>query len=474
MKSPSLFRVLIISVFILQFQGYCQAQWVNYFDTAGLFFNPAEVTSIWEDEGNLYYQMNVRNNKPAAYIGNLTSNELTKLDSFYISRVKKYPDGRTFALANRVRTNEFIFLSIDLGIPLTVFKFDPGIKHNRVSFENFNFDVLNNKVHIIIGYNPGLFVIPSQYYIAYDMTEQKILREHEYFDFTFLRNNPFLMLNDTTLVTVDEDEAIRLVNIQDSIPVTIKQSNWLKANHYQISFHGDLLMKNDKIFISAWLAPQRWQMVPGPILLEINTELDVTNYAIGDVESYPDQTQTPLKSWLFIENEEIHWMCVRDYKGSSPNGKSSINYYRTLLDFSKTTTNSYSFDRELELYGAANMYNSTVCVFGAFLDEESSNLWDITDPFIFFLSSKPTANRNFSESQLRVYPNPASDHISVDLPEAIKSAQIEILNVNGALILNSEVGIGNARIDISKLSKGVYIIRLRQENSILVTKFIKQ
>ncbi|UOQ50993.1 alpha/beta hydrolase-fold protein [Hymenobacter cellulosivorans] len=58
-----------------------------------------------------------------------------------------------------------------------------------------------------------------------------------------------------------------------------------------------------------------------------------------------------------------------------------------------------------------------------------------------------------------VYPVPAKDAVTVQLPETVKEARLEVLDSTGQVVLKSKVRAGQ-RVEVSKLGKGAYFMRL--------------
>lgn len=80
---------------------------------------------------------------------------------------------------------------------------------------------------------------------------------------------------------------------------------------------------------------------------------------------------------------------------------------------------------------------------------------------------------NLSESIFNIYPNPASEFIQVDFEESDQShGFIEIIDLHGKSFINEKI-YGNEKIDVSKLSYGVYFLKLIKGNRVEVAKFIK-
>jgi PKD repeat protein len=82
------------------------------------------------------------------------------------------------------------------------------------------------------------------------------------------------------------------------------------------------------------------------------------------------------------------------------------------------------------------------------------------------------------ENQLkeaRTYPNPATDYLTIELPEALTQTRFSLYSVNGVLITEQEVIAGSQKvIDVSKLPRGIYILRLESTNSVKQVRFVKQ
>jgi YVTN family beta-propeller protein len=88
-------------------------------------------------------------------------------------------------------------------------------------------------------------------------------------------------------------------------------------------------------------------------------------------------------------------------------------------------------------------------------------------------------------SAISVYPNPATDNITIESPQ---KSRIEILNIQGQTIMQRQIqpaslasrlrgqqgGQGKTDIDISTLAKGVYILRLCSNDKIAVTRIVKE
>jgi len=74
-----------------------------------------------------------------------------------------------------------------------------------------------------------------------------------------------------------------------------------------------------------------------------------------------------------------------------------------------------------------------------------------------------------SQEEVKIYPNPANDFIQIET--SLNLISIVIMDATGKIIRNLS---GKTKIDISKLSRGVYFIKIIGEENIITQKFIKQ
>lgn len=66
-----------------------------------------------------------------------------------------------------------------------------------------------------------------------------------------------------------------------------------------------------------------------------------------------------------------------------------------------------------------------------------------------------------NEIQFRISPNPASGVVFVSAPENLNNAQVVLTDISGRLVLSREINLPMEALDISSLSKGIYIITLQ-------------
>ncbi len=101
--------------------------------------------------------------------------------------------------------------------------------------------------------------------------------------------------------------------------------------------------------------------------------------------------------------------------------------------------------------------------------------WEVTLDTIgfsgFFLrtSSSVLAAANVKNEQISIYPNPVKDILSIDLKA--QKGNVKIFDLSGKVVKTTEVN-KSGSVDVSKLSKGVYIVEITTNGNSKVTKKI--
>ena len=73
-----------------------------------------------------------------------------------------------------------------------------------------------------------------------------------------------------------------------------------------------------------------------------------------------------------------------------------------------------------------------------------------------------------------IYPNPGLDVLNIQLPTGFEKAEVSVFDYTGRLILLKTISSNNTAIDVQKISKGIYIIRVATNSKIGIQKFIKK
>jgi Secretion system C-terminal sorting domain len=73
-------------------------------------------------------------------------------------------------------------------------------------------------------------------------------------------------------------------------------------------------------------------------------------------------------------------------------------------------------------------------------------------------------NENNPDNNFKIYPNPASDYFTIEMENELKS--VEIYSIHGQKVLTSN----SKSINVSDLSKGIYFVRIEDQNSAVSTQ----
>ena len=113
--------------------------------------------------------------------------------------------------------------------------------------------------------------------------------------------------------------------------------------------------------------------------------------------------------------------------------------------------------------------NSAIDFWGSGSQQEQSviNAWCAVG-----VGSCTTGINQISENiNLTIFPNPATDNITIEAPQ---QSIIEISNIEGQLIKTLAASSAKTNIDVSTLPCGVYIVQVKSEKGVAVKKFIKE
>jgi hypothetical protein len=78
---------------------------------------------------------------------------------------------------------------------------------------------------------------------------------------------------------------------------------------------------------------------------------------------------------------------------------------------------------------------------------------------------------NQADTPIKIYPNPASNTLIIS--NLKKLSEISIYDINGKILIMQNAT-EHPQIDVSRLVKGMYFIRIKDENGVMSTKFVKE
>jgi hypothetical protein len=108
---------------------------------------------------------------------------------------------------------------------------------------------------------------------------------------------------------------------------------------------------------------------------------------------------------------------------------------------------------------------------GLILTSPNGSQWKLIVDDEGNLSTSPTVNisENKREYNFNIYPNPAKDEINIEiLSNNMSSFKAEILDINGKSIISSDFFSNSTNINISTLTKGIYLLTLKSDDEIIL------
>ncbi|MDD3687427.1 MAG: CocE/NonD family hydrolase, partial [Bacteroidales bacterium] len=92
---------------------------------------------------------------------------------------------------------------------------------------------------------------------------------------------------------------------------------------------------------------------------------------------------------------------------------------------------------------------------------------------IEFLSDDNTFTEIIKKSNIKVFPNPASENLVLTIGEDNDAARYEILNLTGQVVCNGKINSRETAVNIGNLSLGTYIIRVFSDKTTESLRFEK-
>jgi hypothetical protein len=106
--------------------------------------------------------------------------------------------------------------------------------------------------------------------------------------------------------------------------------------------------------------------------------------------------------------------------------------------------------------------------------DDSKTDWDFGGTAVLYYSERDmTVAKELNGESIRVFPNPATDFVTITLQQNSNPAQFELFDIQGHKILAKEV-VSNQKVSLKELSEGLYFYNLLSENGRISGKLIKQ
>ncbi len=125
--------------------------------------------------------------------------------------------------------------------------------------------------------------------------------------------------------------------------------------------------------------------------------------------------------------------------------------------------------------------NGNVYITGYFMSPEvtfgSTTMVNAGSEDYFFaklLTANGIADENNSYSASMVFPNPACDKLTIKIPTPHSNTQISVYDLNGRLLLQQPFSSAQTEIDVRRLARGMYIIKVKNDTTFLSMIFLKE
>ena len=270
----------------------------------------------------------------------------------------------------------------------------------------------------------------------------------------FDTNNVFLGLAVGTYNVIVKDES-EICTYNESVPVKVKSQVVINEINYNSS---------DAFNPSDWI--ELYNSQP--------TSIDLSNWQIKDdndnhVFVIPEGTQIEGNDYLVIVKNEMNFVSVFPnipYVGELSFGFGQTDAVRLFNPWDKLMDEVY-YTSEQPWPSCANGTGNTLELVSPDLDNSLPESWNCINTYGSPKAINDTSNSG-EASGVIIYPNPVQNILYVKGNSEAYS--IEIYSLIGQLVKT----VSNANeIDVSLLSQGIYLIRIRNENISTTQRFIK-
>ena len=218
-----------------------------------------------------------------------------------------------------------------------------------------------------------------------------------------------------------------------------------------------------------------------------------SSYPTANVAYEINSTSSGFSYVYLIDSPSEQYKVAENIGGTNPviysTYKKAIQYPYKYSDsfsstFQTTTGSPLIHTSTYDAYGTLTINNKTYTNVIRISGSGGGITWILTTPVAFpiiwksdgyYFYNEPTAyagidNLN-ANTQLFIYPNPATDGFYIGLDG--KNANVSIFNMNGMLVL-STTAVDKAFINISALTRGMYIVKITTDERTIERKLVKK
>lgn len=279
---------------------------------------------------------------------------------------------------------------------------------------------------------------------------------------------------------------------------TVKSFKWSYTNNWNIDEKNTFLydtVLNTTTIITEGFDNSIWT----------NSTKNIYQYdSVGNNINYDKYAwNTENSDWYLIYNEErLYDKNSREvlYAYSLYNNDSNRVYNHRKIEYEYNadghqTTNTGSewdmasqdwiYDFKLEyVYGSNSMVDKiivpywlsgTYTIKDNYYDWSADNTWYLSDPSVYYYNEPTSAINRFSsaESNIVLFPNPASEFVSMHGMESTEPVIIEVYDLNGSLLINQPLA-NDEELFIGELNTGTYIYKVYTKDYVVVNRLIKK
>jgi hypothetical protein len=159
---------------------------------------------------------------------------------------------------------------------------------------------------------------------------------------------------------------------------------------------------------------------------------------------------------------------------SSPGSLEICNGNNVLLEVPSNSDFNYQWILNGDSIVNATSANYTAAVAGTYClgVTNSSGCWDISDSIVV---TNCVGFETLSSSDIALYPNPASQLLTMEIPSNHRISSIEILDMQGRTIHVQAYNSSNGKyqVPISEISNGIYFISINTDQGYITKRFVK-
>lgn len=228
--------------------------------------------------------------------------------------------------------------------------------------------------------------------------------------------------------------------------------------------------------VTALTAPTATDNCSGSISGVHDATLPITSSTLV-TWTYEDEngnTSTQTQNVVINDNTDPVLSCPGDQTKEVASGESYYTVSGTEFDLTESSDNC-------GIASTSNDFNDAASLSGAQLPIGTTTItWTVTDKSgntatcsFDITVSNATGKNDVDADGIKIYPVPANAGIHIESTRTTIE-KLEIYDVTGKLLLKKKINANYAKIDISSLEKGMYLMNITNQNGRITKKLLKQ